>query len=123
MAAKLFGELFKELRQKQGYTLREYCRTFEKDPGNISRIERGLLAPPAKEKELESLARSVGLKEHTEEWDDFFRVASISAGKIPKDIMSDEDVLRRLPVFLRTITGEKIDKEKMMALIEVIKRT
>ena len=123
MAAKLFGELFKELRQKKGYTLREYCRTFGKDPGYMSKMERGKMSPPIKEIELVSLAHSVGLKENTEAWNNFFSTALISAGRIPQEIMSDEEVLKYLPVLLRTIKGEKLTEDKLDVLIEVIKST
>ncbi len=119
----MFGELFKKLRQEKGFTLREYCRTFNKDPGYMSKIERGKLAPPIKENELRSLANSVGLKENTEEWEEFFSIAAINAGRIPKSIMSDEEVLPYLPILLRTITGEKLTEEKLKSLVEVIKST
>ena len=121
MAAKMFGKLFKELRQKKGYTLREYCRTFRKDPSYISKIERGKLAPPIHDHDLKELAYSVGLKENMDEWDNFFSTAHVSAGRIPHAIMSDEDVLPFLPVLLRTVTGEKLTEEKLRALVEVIK--
>ena len=121
MIAKIFGELFKELRLKKGYTLREYCRTFSKDPAYISKMERGKIAPPTKQEKLEDFAISLDLKENTEEWSDFFSVALVSAGRIPKEIMSNKEVLQRLPIFLRTLTGEKLSDEKLQALIEVIK--
>ncbi len=41
-----FGEFFKAKRQALGLTLREFCLKHKLDPGNISRLERGLLAPP-----------------------------------------------------------------------------
>lgn len=121
MTGKMFGELFKELRISKGYTLREYCRLFDKDPAFISRLERGKAAPPIKDKDLEELALSVGLKENTEEWTNFFSVAIVNAGRIPKEIMDNEEVLRHLPVFLRTLTGEKLTEDKLNSLIEVIK--
>ena len=41
-----FGEFFKVKRQALGLTLREFCLKHKLDPGNLSRMERGLLAPP-----------------------------------------------------------------------------
>jgi transcriptional regulator with XRE-family HTH domain len=121
MGNLLFGRLFKELRQKKGYTLREYCRLFQKDPGNMSKMERGLLPPPTATEELTELALSLGLRKNAEEWSNFFTVAVVSAGKIPKEIMSDEEVIQHLPILLRTMTGQKIDENKLKALIEMIK--
>jgi transcriptional regulator with XRE-family HTH domain len=117
----MFGEFFKKLRKKNGYTLREYCRTFKKDPGNISKMERGLMNPPKNDEELKDMAYSLRIKENSSEWEQFFILASVSAGRIPTKIMSDEDVLNQLPIFLRTVTGKKLSKEKLEALIELIK--
>lgn len=121
MPVKMFGELFQSLRKKRGLSLREYCRTYGKDAGTMSKIERGLLAPPTKETELTIMAHSLGLKENMEEWDLFFTTAAVSAGKIPEKIMMDKDVLPHLPVLLRTVSGEKLSVEKLKAIIEVIK--
>ena len=37
-----FGSYFKELRTKKGRTLRRFCELHGFDPGNISRLERGV---------------------------------------------------------------------------------
>lgn len=123
MHNRMFGELFQHLRKQCGYTLREYCRTFGKDAGYMSKIERGVLAPPTSGNELRSWAMSLGLKEDTEAWEMFFTTAAISAGRIPDSVMTDEEVLPHLPILLRTMTGEKLTEEKLRALIEVIKKT
>ena len=122
MTTKIFGDLFNELRHKNGLTLREYCRTHNQDPAYISRLERGKIAPPTKEEALEKLAFSLGLKEDSEEWREFMSVAIVSAGRIPEEIMSDEEALRHVPVFLRTLRGEKLSEEQLDALFDVIKR-
>lgn len=122
MRSPIFGELFKQLRQKKGYTLRSYCRTFIKDPGNISKMERGLLPPPTNNAELRSMALSLGLKESTEDWNNFFTVAAVSVGRIPNEILSDAEVLPHLPILLRTITGQKISEDKLKQLVEIIKK-
>ena len=121
MAAKMFGKHFRELRLKQGQTLREYCRIHGHDPGFISRMERGMTQPPTNELALQKLAFSLGLKEGSEEWKEFISIAMVSAGKIPLDIMSDEEALQHLPAFLRTLKGEKLSEDQLDALIEVIK--
>ena len=122
MAAKLFGELFKELRLHQGVTLREYCRLSHQDPAYISRLERGKVPPPNDEEKLIVLAISLGIERDSEEWRHFFSTAMVSAGRIPADIMSDEEALKHVPIFLRTLKGEKLSAEQLDDLIEVIKR-
>jgi len=42
-----FGKMLRTLRVKAGLTLREICRENNIDPGNYSRLERGLLDPPS----------------------------------------------------------------------------
>ena len=44
-----FAKLMKKLRMEKKLTLREFCQTNGFDPGNYSRLERGLFPPPQKE--------------------------------------------------------------------------
>ena len=122
MAAKMFGELFKELRLKNGYTLREYCRNFNLDPANISRLERGKISPPNNEGKLVEFALSLGLVRESEDWRNFISVALVSAGRIPNEIMSDQEALKHVPIFLRTLKGEKLTEEQLDSLLEIIKK-
>lgn len=41
-----FGALFRELRLKNKITMRQYCLKNGFDSGNISKLERNLIAPP-----------------------------------------------------------------------------
>ena len=52
-----FGYFIKQHRESLGLSLREYCRRYYLDPGNISKLERGLLSPPHKLEKLEYLAK------------------------------------------------------------------
>lgn len=47
-----FGYLFRELRIKNRETLRQYCIKRELDVGNISKLERNLIAPPLTRRQL-----------------------------------------------------------------------
>lgn len=47
-----FGALLRELRLKNGVTLRQYCIKRDFDTGNISKLERNLIAPPYDKKQL-----------------------------------------------------------------------
>lgn len=46
----LFGDFFKEKRIQKGFTLRGFCKAHGLDPGNISKLERGMLPPPSRKK-------------------------------------------------------------------------
>lgn len=47
-----FGALLHEIRIKNAETLREYCRKRKFDAGNISKLERNLIAPPNTTRQL-----------------------------------------------------------------------
>ena len=117
---KAFGELFKNRRQSLGYTLRQFCLEKGLDPGNISRMERGLMPPPQKTEKLEEYASYLEIPRGSDEWYEFFDLAHIASSKIPSDLMGDEELVRKLPVLFRTVRD--LDDEKLDALIELIRR-
>lgn len=116
-----FGELVRKRRLEVGLSLREFCGQAETDPSNWSKIERGILPAPANREFLESLARLLELKKGDKDWYTFFDLASLSQQKIPDDVYGDEDVLSALPVFFRTLRGEKPSKEELDSLLELLK--
>jgi transcriptional regulator with XRE-family HTH domain len=118
-----FGEYFKAKRIEKGFTLREFCKKYRLDPGNISKLERGLLSPPASREKLEEYATFLGLKKGSDEWLEFFDRAAASRGELPKDFLDDDEVLKALPVIFRTIRGKKVSGEMLNELIDKIRRT
>ena len=119
--AKTFGRMLKELRMKAGKTLREFCLEHGLDPGNHSKLERGLLPPPQARGKLEEYAAHLGLKKGTDPWFDFFDLAAAEIGRIPEDL-KDEKVLRRLPVLFRTLRGKKVSEKQLDELIDRLRR-
>lgn len=116
-----FGDFFKRRRRELGLTLREFCRVNGFDPGNVSKIERGILAPPqTKEKRLD-YAKALGIEEGSDDWLDFCDLASMSAGKIPADIATDKNLLNALPVLFRTARSNDINEDTLRKLIESIR--
>jgi transcriptional regulator with XRE-family HTH domain len=114
-----FGEFVHAARIKRGLTLREFCRINELDPGNWSRIERGLQAPVKSRTILEEIARTLGFEDGSDEWQTLFELASI--GFIPRELLDDAAIVDKLPVFFRTLRGEKPSKEELERLIEKIR--
>jgi len=124
MVAKLtFGEFFKERRIALRKTLRQFCVENKLDPGNISRLERGLMPPPQDAEILERYAKFLGIKKGTDDWYAFFDLAAADRGIIPKDLMSDKEVVRMLPAFFRTLRGQKPTEEEMIKLAEKIRKS
>jgi transcriptional regulator with XRE-family HTH domain len=117
----MFGQFVKQIREHQRLGLREFCLENGYDPSNWSKIERGILAPPRDEDTLRSWARQLGLKQGSEEWLKFFDYAAVDSGRIPDYVLKDEKLVVQLPVFFRTISGQKPSREDMEKLVELIR--
>lgn len=118
-----FGGLLKRLRLQRGWTLREFCLRNSIDPGNYSRLERGLFPPPQGTELLEKYARALGLEPGSDDWTNLFDVASAERGEIPADIMSDEEVVGKLPVLFRTMRAKQVSPDLLDELVNRIKRS
>lgn len=122
MSAISFGSLLKQLRKETGQTLRDFCLSNGFDPGNFSRMERGRFPPPQRSDLLEKYALALGLKRGTDGWVQFFDVAAASRGALPEDLLSDEQLLAKLPVLFRTLRGSPVPSEKLDELIERVRK-
>ena len=122
-AYESFGGFFKAMRQKNGITLRQFCHKYGLDPGNVSKIERGIAAPPSSHRILEKYASYLGIQENSNEWYEFFDLAASCSGKLPPYLMSNEQLVNKLPLVFRTIRGQKLDSSKLDELAELIRKS
>jgi len=118
-----FSAMLKRLRLGRALTLREFCLNNGFDPGNYSRLERGLFPPPESHEVLERYAIALGVKPGSDQWLELFDLAAAERGRIPADIMSDQEVVDKLPVFFRTLRGERLSSEQLDKLVEKIRRS
>ena len=116
-----FGEYFKQLRLKDGLSLRRFCEANGFDAGNISRLERGVFPPPESQTKLREYAKALRLKPGTDGWIEFFDRAAASRGKIPLDLQKDENLVKHLPVLFRTLRGRKVSPDALDKLVELIR--
>ena len=121
--SKKFGALLKKLRLEKGQTLREFCLERGFDPGNFSRLERGLFPPPQSHELLEKYAVALGLTPGSDDWLEFFDVAAAERGEIPPDLMSDAEVVDKLPVLFRTMRAKQVSGDGLDDLVERIRRS
>ena len=119
--ASTFGSYFKELRTRKGWSLRRFCEANGHDPGNISRLERGVFPPPESPQKMREYAKALALKEGTEEWIEFFDRAAAARGQLPADLRADEKLVGRLPLLFRTLRGRKVTPENLDQLVEMIR--
>lgn len=118
---KNFGEFAKEMRLKMGFTLRKFCLEFGYDPGNHSKIERGLSGPPSSEEKQVKLAGDLGIPKGSSDWNEFFDLAALCKGKLPPSILSDEELVMKLPFVFRTLRGDKMDDDKLMDFVKQLR--
>ncbi len=117
-----FGELFKKHRKRTGLTLRAFCRKHGLDNGNISKLERGRRRPPTG-KTLDKYAKCLGLTPDSDEWYELHDVAAACAGEVPERIMSDEELVKKLPVVFRTFGRRRPSKEELEELLDTVRES
>jgi transcriptional regulator with XRE-family HTH domain len=118
-----FGSYLKSLRIERKISLREFSINAKADPGNVSRIERGVLSPPQNREILVRFASALGLTEGSDEWYALFDHAAADRGLIPADILQNDRIVYFLPAFFRTLRGTKPTDEEMGKIIELIRKS
>lgn len=117
-----FGKYFKTCRIALRKTLRQFCSENGLDPGNISKLERGLLSPPQGREKLEEYAKFLKIKKGSDEWYMFFDLAAAETGRIPDDLMSEKKIGDKLPILFRTLRGQKVPDDKLEELIKKLRK-
>jgi len=117
-----FGPFARQIRVQLGETLRQFCARINLDPAYVSRIERGLLAPPQDQTKLDYYAESLGLARGTDDWQTFMDLAATATGRLPQDALENEQLMACLPAFLRTMRGQRVEDEDLDHLVEMIRK-
>lgn len=122
MAENRFGRFLAEIRRRRlKLTLREFCERQGFDPGNLSKLERGKLPPPRSPRVLSRYAKALEIQEGSDDWYRFFDLAAAARGEIPAELMDDEEVVRHLPVLFRSLRGQRVTKEQLEKLVNLIR--
>ncbi len=103
-----FGAYFRKLRTDGGWGLRRFCAENGFDAGNISKLERGKAQVPKREV-LTRCAQALGILEGSVGWIEFFDLAAAESGRIPDDILSEEQLAQNLPLVFRLLRGQQLN--------------
>lgn len=117
---KTFGEFIKSKRLALDLSLREFAKKIEAQPSNYCNVEAGVLPPPPAET-LERIAKTLGLKKGTVDYEKFHDLAAKGRDGIPADIeqlIKDNELI---PAMLRTVEYENVTKEQLRGIIEDLK--
>lgn len=118
---KAFGDFLYNKRIEKRIGLREICRLVKFDPSNWSKIERGRMAPPSDKATLSLWAKTLGLKENSEDFHTFIDYACIAQRIIP-ETLSDKETMELLPAFFRTLRNKKPTKEEAKKLVDLLSK-
>ena len=114
-----FHELFKQKRMKIG-TVRQFANQAGVDLAYISRLENGIILPPKDPQKLARLAKTLGMTEGTDEWQEFMDLAAVAKNELPKDLQDDERVASVLPAFYRTLRRKELTEQELERLLGLI---
>jgi transcriptional regulator with XRE-family HTH domain len=113
-----FASFVRVKRIATGLTLRQFCRLTGFDASNWSKVERGLITPPQSKNVLETIATVLKMESGDQDYKELMDLAALSS--VPQDLIEPE-ILDQLPVFFRTVRGEKPTEEELRTLITKIR--
>ncbi len=123
MPSNDFGEFIRMRRAALRLSLRSFAEKAGLDPGNASRLERGRVAAPESRELLNRIASALELRRGSSEYQELIDLAAAAKGRIPQDLLSDEEVAARLPVLFRTLRSKPLSGEQLDKLIDSIRRS
>lgn len=116
-----FGDFIRIKRAALRLSLRRFAEKAGLDPGNASRLERGRAAPPESQDVLDRIASALELPKSSADRRQLLDLAAAAKGKIPQDLLSDDEVAARLPVLFRTLRSKPLSAEQLDKLIDSIR--
>ncbi|MCX6225295.1 MAG: helix-turn-helix transcriptional regulator [Bacteroidia bacterium] len=115
-----FGSFISNLRMSRGITLREFCRRTGLDPSNWSKVERSVLPPPKSKHSIVEILETLGFAKGSEEYNTAMDLSILES--IPEDFQEERALLMELPVFFRTVRGEKPTEDDLLKLVDYLRK-
>jgi transcriptional regulator with XRE-family HTH domain len=113
-----FANYIRQKRISAKLTLREFCRAIGFDASNWSKIERGLARPPQSKSFLDGIAKVLKIETGSQDYKEMLDLAALSS--IPEELIESE-ILEQLPVFFRTVRGDKPSDSELNELLKKIR--
>ena len=115
-----FGSIIRDRRAELRLSLRDCALQANMDFGNLSKIERGRMAPPQDSEVINRLISVLGF-DGTDHAGALRDAAALENGRIPAAVLADEAVMAALPIFLRTAQNRQLDEATVEKLIDMIR--
>jgi transcriptional regulator with XRE-family HTH domain len=112
-----FGQFLKERRLALDLSLRKFAKRVGMQPSNYCNVEADVLPPPPAET-LDKLAKALGLKKGTSDYETFHDLAAEGRDEIPADVERIVKENELIPAMLRTVEYEQLSKEQLRGIIE-----
>ena len=112
-----FGQFLKEKRMALDMSLREFAKGVGMQPSNYCNVEADVLPPPPPET-LARLAKALGLKQSTKDYETFHDLAAKGRDEIPADVERIVKENELIPAMLRTVEYEQLSQEQLRGIIE-----
>ena len=113
-----FGQKLRKLREEKGITQQLLATKLGYVTNSyIADAEKGKFIPS--KKKLKKIAKVLNFGENTENWYTLMDLAAIT--HIPKELLSNQSIVDKLPVFFRTLRGQKPTRDELEELIKLIK--
>ncbi len=116
-----FAEMVKKRRAHMRLGLRELCEKCGLDPSNWSKVERGIASPPKDLSIIDKIRRALDYAKNTTEAIALRDNAFIARHEIPADIIKDKQLVAKLPIFFRSVRGDKHTPGELRKLAELIR--
>ncbi|MCX6560775.1 MAG: helix-turn-helix transcriptional regulator [Candidatus Aminicenantes bacterium] len=115
-----FGPYVKDLREKCGLTLRQFCRLAELDASNWSKVERGILPPPKTRQQINDVASVLAVPKDSEAYKTMLDLAAIS--HMPTELLANDRVAENISIFLRTARNKKPKAGEVAELLKLFRQ-
>jgi transcriptional regulator with XRE-family HTH domain len=115
--ATTFGQFLKEKRLALDLSLREFARRVAMQPSNYCNVQADVLPPPPAET-LDRLAKALGLRKGSPDYEAFHDLAARGRDEIAADverIVKENELIRAM---LRTMEYEQVSQAQFRGIIE-----